>query len=29
LFETCGKSEEKCLVVDLSERPKFQVRSGR
>jgi len=29
LFETCGKSEEKCLVVDLGERPKFQVRSGR
>lgn len=29
LFETCGKSEEKCLVVDLNERPKFQVRSGR
>lgn len=29
LFETAGKSEEKCLVVDLSERPKFQVRSGR
>ncbi|KAJ4303033.1 hypothetical protein N0V90_001924 [Kalmusia sp. IMI 367209] len=29
LFETCGKSEEKCLVVDLSERPKYQVRSGR
>jgi protein N-terminal amidase len=29
LFETCGKSEEKCLVVDLSERPRFQVRSGR
>lgn len=29
LFETAGKSEEKCLVVDLAERPKFQVRSGR
>jgi protein N-terminal amidase len=29
LFETCGKSEEKCLVVDLSEKPKFQVRSGQ
>lgn len=29
LFETAGKSEEKCLVVDLTERPKFQVRSGR
>lgn len=29
LFETAGKSEEKCLLVDLSERPKFQVRSGR
>jgi protein N-terminal amidase len=28
LFETCGKGEERCLVVDLSERPKFQVRSG-
>jgi protein N-terminal amidase len=29
LFETAGKSEEKCLVVDLNDRPKFQVRSGR
>lgn len=29
LFETAGKSEEKCLIVDLTERPKFQVRSGR
>lgn len=29
LFETIGKSEERCLVVNLSERPKFQVRSGR
>ncbi|KAF1850986.1 carbon-nitrogen hydrolase [Cucurbitaria berberidis CBS 394.84] len=29
LYETAGKSEEKCLVVDMSERPKFQVRSGR
>lgn len=29
LYETAGKSEEKCLVVDLNERPKFQVRSGR
>ncbi|ORY16110.1 N-terminal asparagine amidohydrolase-like protein [Clohesyomyces aquaticus] len=29
LYETLGKSEEKCLVVDLNERPKFQVRSGR
>lgn len=29
LFETCGKSEEKCLIVDWSETPKFQVRSGR
>ncbi|KAF2024930.1 carbon-nitrogen hydrolase [Setomelanomma holmii] len=29
LFGTCGKSEEKCLVMDLAERPKFQVRSGR
>jgi protein N-terminal amidase len=28
LFETCGKSDERCLVVDLNERPKFQVRSG-
>ncbi|KAF2258678.1 N-terminal asparagine amidohydrolase-like protein [Lojkania enalia] len=28
LYETLGKSEEKCLVVDLNERPKFQV-SGR
>ncbi|KAF2115010.1 carbon-nitrogen hydrolase [Lophiotrema nucula] len=29
LYETLGKFEEKCLVVDLNERPKFQVRSGR
>jgi protein N-terminal amidase len=29
LYETCGKGEERCLVVDLGERPKFQVRSGR
>ncbi|KAF1947070.1 carbon-nitrogen hydrolase [Clathrospora elynae] len=29
LYETAGKNEEKCLVVDLAERPKFQVRSGR
>ena len=29
LFETCGKFEEKCLIVDLNERPKYQVRSGR
>jgi len=29
LYETAGKSEETCLVVDLAERPKFQVRSGR
>ncbi|KAF2474235.1 N-terminal asparagine amidohydrolase-like protein [Lindgomyces ingoldianus] len=29
LYETLGKLEEKCLVVDLNERPKFQVRSGR
>lgn len=29
LYETVGKSEEKCLVVDLTERPKFQVRSGQ
>jgi protein N-terminal amidase len=29
LYETAGKSEEKCLIVDLAERPKFQVRSGR
>lgn len=28
LFETLGKSEEKCLVVDLADRPKFQVRSA-
>lgn len=28
LFETAGKSEERCLVVDLTERPRFQVRSG-
>lgn len=29
LFETCGKSEERCLIVDLDERPKYQVKSGR
>jgi protein N-terminal amidase len=29
LYETCGKSEEKVLVVDMGERPRFQVRSGR
>ena len=29
LYETAGKSEEKCLVVDLADRPKFQVRSAR
>ncbi|OSS45426.1 hypothetical protein B5807_10173 [Epicoccum nigrum] len=29
LFETAGKSDERCLVVDLSDRPKFQVRSGK
>ncbi|KAF2181763.1 N-terminal asparagine amidohydrolase-like protein [Zopfia rhizophila CBS 207.26] len=29
LYETLGKAEEKCLIVDLNERPKFQVRSGR
>lgn len=29
LYETAGKSEEKLLLVDLSERPKFQVRSGK
>lgn len=29
LYETLGKAEEKCLVVDLNDRPKFQVRSGR
>jgi protein N-terminal amidase len=29
LYETAGKSEEKCLIVDLADRPKFQVRSGR
>ena len=28
LYETLGKGEEKCLVVDLNERPKFQVRAG-
>ncbi|KAF2012649.1 carbon-nitrogen hydrolase [Aaosphaeria arxii CBS 175.79] len=28
MYETLGKSEEKCLVVDLNERPKFQVRSA-
>jgi protein N-terminal amidase len=29
LYETAGKSQETCLIVDLTERPKFQVRSGR
>ncbi|KAI8940852.1 hypothetical protein NX059_002113 [Plenodomus lindquistii] len=29
LYETAGKSEEKCLVVNLADRPKFQVRSAR
>ncbi|KAF2738510.1 carbon-nitrogen hydrolase [Polyplosphaeria fusca] len=29
LYETLGKAEEKCLIVDLDERPKLQVRSGR
>lgn len=29
LFETAGKSEEKCLVVDMSERPRFMVSKGR
>jgi len=29
LFETAGKSDERCLIVDLSDRPKFQVRSGK
>lgn len=29
LYETAGKSEEKCLVVDLNARPKLQVRSAR
>ena len=28
LYETLGKSEEKVLVVDLNDRPKFQVRSS-
>jgi protein N-terminal amidase len=28
LYETLGKGEERCLVVDLNERPKFQVRAG-
>ncbi|PSN70996.1 N-terminal asparagine amidohydrolase-like protein [Corynespora cassiicola Philippines] len=28
LYETLGKSEEKCLMVDLNDRPKFQVRTG-
>ncbi|KAF1957474.1 carbon-nitrogen hydrolase [Byssothecium circinans] len=28
LFQTAGKSEEKCLTVDLSERPRFMVKSG-
>lgn len=27
LLDTVGKSEEKCFVVDLGDRPKFQVRS--
>ncbi|KZM19388.1 uncharacterized protein EKO05_0002971 [Ascochyta rabiei] len=29
LYETAGKSDERCLVVDLNDRPKFQVRSGK
>lgn len=29
LYETAGKSEERCLVVNLADRPKFQVRSAR
>ncbi|CAI6333772.1 unnamed protein product [Periconia digitata] len=29
LFKTAGKSEEKCLVVDLSERPQFMVSKAR
>ncbi|KAF2005477.1 carbon-nitrogen hydrolase [Amniculicola lignicola CBS 123094] len=28
LYETLGKNEEKCLVVDLNESPKFQVRGA-
>ncbi|USP75805.1 hypothetical protein yc1106_03079 [Curvularia clavata] len=29
LYNTAGKSEETCLIVDLMDRPKFQVRSAR
>lgn len=28
MFDTLGKSEEKCLVVDLNDRPRFQVRGA-
>ncbi|KAF2638975.1 carbon-nitrogen hydrolase [Massarina eburnea CBS 473.64] len=28
LFQTAGKSEEKCLVVDLNERPLLMVKTG-
>jgi protein N-terminal amidase len=28
LYDMAGKSDEQCLVVDLDDRPKFQVRSG-
>jgi protein N-terminal amidase len=28
LFDTLGKAEEKCLVVDTNDRPKFQVKSA-
>ncbi|OCL01454.1 N-terminal asparagine amidohydrolase-like protein [Glonium stellatum] len=27
LYETAGRSEERCLVVDLNERPRFMVRA--
>lgn len=28
LYDTLGKAEERCLVVDTREKPKFQVRSA-
>lgn len=29
LFETCGRGEEKIVVIDLDSAPKFSVKSGR
>lgn len=29
LFETCGRGEEKIIVIDLDSAPKFSVKSGR